>query len=267
VPASGSSSAEGDGEKMAKDTITLALNGDITIQSFAAAISNLQTLVQELTKELGGENKVEWFIQDLQTGSATATIRGEADVLTQVEKVVDAYYEVGKALESGQRPNFKDPVVKAARGITNILDKQVTSIRFETADNDAVIYRQPSTLAPRVGITKAYSAIEGRVQTLTNRKGLRFTLFDVLHDRAVSSYLEEGQEETMREAWGKRVIIEGEVTRDTLSGRPIAMRRITSVKILPEVKRGSYLSARGIAPMKDGALLPETVIRQLRDDA
>ena len=43
-----------------------------------------------------------------------------------------------------------------------------------------------------------YGAIEGRVQSLSQRKGLRFTLYYQEFDRAVSCYLSEGQEERMR---------------------------------------------------------------------
>ena len=54
--------------------------------------------------------------------------------------------------------------------------------------------------APRVSI----GAITGRVQTLSNRAGLRFNLYDTLFDKAVACYLALGQEEFMREAWGQR---------------------------------------------------------------
>ena len=114
-------------------------------------------------------------------------------------------------------------------------------------------------------VRTALGAVEGRVQTLTERKSLRFTLYDGLHDRAVSCYVREDQQEVMRDWWGKRAIVEGEVSRDIESGRPIAVRKITRVQVLSEVERGSYLSARGVAPMKPGSPLPEEVIRWLRD--
>ncbi len=250
---------------MAKDTITLALNGDqIPINVFAVAMENLADLIRELSKEYGLEDKIQWIIQDLQISSAIATVRGESDIIEQVERVVEAYDGVGAALESGERPDHPEPVVKAAKGIISILDKQITSVRFETANRDRVVSR-PNLNLPQATINKAFGVVEGRVQTLTNRKGLRFTLFDTLRDRAVSCYLREGQEETMREAWGKMAIIEGEISRDALSGRPIAVRNITSVRAIPESIRGNYLKARGIAPLKSGMILPEIAVRRIRD--
>ncbi|MBI2864015.1 MAG: hypothetical protein HYX94_05585 [Chloroflexi bacterium] len=65
---------------------------------------------------------------------------------------------------------------------------------------------------------KSYGAIEGRVQTITNRGGLRFDLCDTLHNNAVACYVEEGKEALLREIWGKSVVVEGEISRDRCSG-------------------------------------------------
>lgn len=249
---------------MAKDTITLALNGEVTMAHFASAMSDLRALVQALSEELGVAEQVEWLVYDLQVGSANTTLRGEADVLKQVERVVEAYTEVGEALQSRQRPPFSDRVVRAAYGITDILDDRVTSVRFETADKDVtIVERLGVTVAPAT--VRSYGAIEGIVQTLTNRKGLRFNLYDTLHDRAVSCYVQEGKEDLMREIWGKRASVEGEVSRESVSGRPVAVRGIMAIRMLPEMKKGSYLEARGVVPLKAGASMPEEIIRQLRD--
>lgn len=249
---------------MAKDTITLALNGEVTIHDFASAVSNLEILVYALSEELGVADKVEWIVHDLQTSSAIATIRGETDVIEQAERVVEAYASVGRALQAGNRPDFSERVVRAASEIISILNDRVTSIRFETPDLDVTIAAHLD-LALASTTVKSLGAIEGRVQTLSNRKGLRFNLYDTLHDRAVSCYLQEGKEDLMREVWGKRAIVEGEINRDAITGRPIAMRRISSIQVLPEGQRGSYLRARGIAPRGLGAPRAEEVIRQLRD--
>lgn len=82
-------------------------------------------------------------------------------------------------------------------------------------------------------------------------------------DKAVSCYLAEGYEEIMRGVWGKIATVEGLVTRDPLSGRPLAVRHITKVTPKPD-RRISYRDARGAAPSLTG-LTPEDAIRRLRD--
>jgi len=248
---------------MGKDTITLALNGEVDLHYFATAVSNLEILVKELSEEKGAEN-IRWVIHDLQTSSAMATVRGESDILEEVERVVNAYEDVGQSLQAGKRPNYSDPVVRAANAITAVLGDKVTSVRFETPEQEFTVASRPEIAVASV-VLKSFGAIEGRMQTLTNRKGLRFVLFDTLHDRAISCYLSEGQEERMRELWGKRAIVEGEVSREKDTGHPLAIRHIADIKALEEIQRGSYLRARAVAPRKPGAPLAEVIIRQLRD--
>ena len=248
---------------MAKDTITLALNGEVDLHQFATAVFHLEVLVQGLSKEEDAE-KVRWVIADLQVSSATATVRGESDILEEVERVVNAYEHVGESLQAGKRPDYSETVVKAASAITAVLGDKVTSVRFETPEREFTVASRPEMAMASV-IMKSLGAIEGRVQTLSNRKGLRFVLFDTLNDRAVSCYLSEGQEEQMREIWGKRAIVEGEISREKDTGRPLAIRHIADIKALEEIQRGSYLRARAVAPRKSGAPLAEVIIRQLRD--
>ena len=78
----------------------------------------------------------------------------------------------------------------------------------------------------------AYGGVTGRIQTLSSRGGLRFTLFDTLFDRAVSCYLAEGQEELMRDVWGRMAVVEGLVTRDRATGRPQVIRSVRGVTVV-----------------------------------
>ena len=246
---------------MPNNTMTLALTGEIPFDAFAETMANFNALVNALGNELDAKEGVEWFIDSLEHSSTIATIRGESVAPGKVGKVVDGFAKVGRALEKNVSIPFSPNVARHARAIAGVLDAHVTSIRFETAEEDIII----STPPPRLNsVAPAYGAIEGRVQTLTNRFTLRFTLFDVLYDRAVSCYLDERREDLMREAWGKRAIVEGLVTRDPQTGRPLSIRRITNIHLLQETE-SDYRDARGIAPAPDGVPLPEDIIRQLRD--
>jgi hypothetical protein len=249
---------------MPSDTLTLALNGDVSFEAYADAIARFRALIDALSEELGVADQVEWMVHALQVSSAIATIRGESEFSEHVERVVRAYASVGKALERGERPQFSPEVIRNAQGIARVLSDKITSIRFETAEEDAIVSQQ-GVVSAENALQTAYGAAEGRVQTLTTRKGLRFTLYDTLHDRAVSCYLQEGQEELMREAWDRRAIVEGLISRDRLSGRPVAVRRISEIRVLPVIEPGSYLKARGVAPIKAGEPLPEEIIRRLRN--
>jgi len=257
------------------DTVTLALSGqDVPFGDFAKAIEGFYGLIKALSVEAGGGN-VDWIIYDLQISSAVATIKGIGQP-DSIEQVVHAYTDVGTALAERRPIPFSQKVHKAAMGLTTILKHRVEGIRFETAEREIIITRisegklgmngkLETKFLPAVSRvpSSSFGCIDGRVQTLTNRGGLRFTLYDIFHDKAVSCYLKEGFESMMRDAWGKLASVAGLISRDPLTGRPLSVRQISDVIIRPEVT-GSYRDARGCSPPAT-ALSAEAAIRKLRD--
>jgi hypothetical protein len=259
---------------MLNDSATLQLQGEkIPLRAFADAMLHFRGLIAALSDGIPGGREVEWVVDDLANGSATATIRGE--VLPGRESIVDqvvrAYDSLGAHLDKADLSEYQPRVVKEAMALTGILNGKVDGLLFQTALHDWII-RKPrhedhvaSSAWSVVGAREAYGAIEGRVQTLTNRGKLRFTMYDTLDDRAVSCYVDEGQEHTMVGIWGKRVIVAGLVSREPATGRPVAVRQITSITELPERGPGSFRDARGIIPLRPGGLLPEEAVRRMRD--
>ena len=246
---------------MAKNTLTFELGGRVELAGFADGIRAFRRLVDALTPKSAG---VTWVVDDLQPGSAVVTLLGESDNPAAVEGVVEKFEIVGAGLsEHDDLHKFTKQVRDAAVDVRN-LTATTDYVRLETPDSDYTIFpngHTPGRPAPTVAI----GAITGRVQTLSNRGGLRFNLYDVLHDKAVACYLASGQEEQMREAWGRRARISGRVFREAVTGRPIAIRKIMDVEILSESKPGSYREARGAVPWQPGYPMPEDIIRKLRD--
>ncbi len=255
---------------MAPDTITLMLEGDVTLETFATAVKSLDSLISALTIEEGGG--IEWRVEDLQPGSALATIKGYSSQSERVERVVRGYNDVGRALRENIRINRGRKVSGPAMKLGRLVGNGVKRVRFETQE-ETVILHNPPTRRPRAGgeaitfpsnvAVVAFGAVEGEVQTLTKRNVLRFTLYDVLNDRPVSCYLQPGQEDLMREVWGKHAIVEGLVSRDPTDGHPLAVRQVS--KITPTMEEGDYTQARAILPLKPDAELPEVTITRLRD--
>ena len=246
---------------MAKNTLTIELGGRVEIADLNSGIDAFRRLVHSLTPRNAG---IAWLVDDLQSGSAIVTLRGESANPVLIERVVDDYGKIGAALARHEGLHQFDSRVASAANAIEGLTKAVEYVRFETPDGDYTIY--PNGHAPaRPALTVSIGAIVGRVQTLSNRGGLRFNLYDTLHDKAVACYLTTGQEELMREAWGRRATVTGRVSREAATGRPIAIRQIASVRVLSDVELGSYRQARGAVPWQQGDPLPEDVIRGMRD--
>ena len=246
---------------MAKTTVTLELGGRVELRDFADGIAAFQRLIDALTPKKAG---VSWVIEDLQPGSAVTTLRGEADDLTKVEQIVEDYEGIGRALAGHEDLSTYNKQVTGAANAIRHLALTVEYVRFETPDEDHVVYGNGEGYG-QDALKVSIGAIAGRVQTLSNRAGLRFNLYDAVQDKAVSCYLAPGQEDLMRKAWDRRARVSGTVSREATTGRPMAVRKIMRVEILEDIAPGSYKRARGAVPWKPEYELPEEIVRQLRD--
>lgn len=252
---------------MPLNTITLALSGDVTLEEFNSAIHNLTLLVVSLSEQTGSYGTVEWVVKDLQAGSAVATFEGKAKEAGDITRVVQAYAQVGRALQAGDRPPYGGRVAEATRGLLSLLSSKhnIRAIRFETPEEEATIISEAVPHIAPLKVLTTYGAVSGRVQTLSSRESLRFTLYDDYDDRAVACYVPEGQRELMRDIWDKRAAVFGLVSRDPLQGRPTAVREISRIDLLNDVVAGGYKKARGVAPRDSDTETPEQIIRRLRD--
>ncbi len=257
---------------MAEDTLTLALNGDVLFTQFADTMQHLNRLIVTLTDDIAGKKTaISWTLDSLAFGSCVATARGapqEQDDPQSVRRVVGAYTQIGRALKNDEPIPYSRTAVREAQSIKKVLTGEhgVDSIQFETAEETTSIVRAGVNVLPLPAYISAYGAVEGRVQTLTTRRGLRFVLYDALFDRPVSCYLDEGQQDRMRDIWGRRAIIEGWVSRDPVSGRPVAIRRISNnITVLADVVPGQYEQARGILASSQSETSAEDRIRLVRD--
>ncbi len=256
---------------MAGDTVTFAINSEeLSMERFAIAIRRFVDLLSALNREIGQGAKIDWILTDLSFGSAVATAQAKIENEDQrqvVEQIAHSYLEVGRALQSAEPIPFSHRVEGHAIRVRDLLvDSDIEGITFETSENEVVIERpQGPQPLPAEAWGYAYGAVTGRVQALTNRGSLRFTLYDRLNDRAVSCYMEPGHEDQMRDIWGKLVAVEGKVRRDTRTGRPLTVRSIRTISPTTEYERGAYRQARGAVPREPTEPRAEEVIRRLRD--
>jgi len=249
---------------MAKETLTLALEGDVALDDFAQAIGNLNLLVNQLTKEVTKDANVVWLVDELYAGSAVATFRGVNGDLSSIENVVNAYEDVGDSLQSGRVLKYSTTVQGYAHKLIGVLDDRVTAVRFETPEKDYIVVGKQKGYMQEAQIKYAWSSVKGSVETLSKRKKLSFTLWDSLFDKPISCYFKEGQEDIMRDSWGRRAIVSGKVGRRIETGRPIVVRDVKQVRVIEDVEPGSYRKAKGVFPWTPGTELPEDIVGRLR---
>lgn len=110
----------------------------------------------------------------------------------------------------------------------------------------------------------ALGAVRGRVQSMSNRGSLRFTLYELTDDKPVLCYVEPGFEQKLIRAWGKVADVEGQVRRDPVTHQPVSIREVREITIIPE-STGSWREAVGSSPADPNGTLPEERIRKSRD--
>jgi hypothetical protein len=249
---------------MASDVVTLVLDGEPTLADFAQALSSLRDLLGRL--EPGTGSAVTWTVDSLERSSTIASFRGTANDPEMVDLVTHRYLDTGRAIATGEFERLSPIVAQSMAGITSLINGRVPSVRLETADDDVTI-RAATTIATvppvRSQLPAAYGAVLGRVQTLSNRGSLRFTLYDQLHDKAVSCYLQDGKQDMMRGAWDRLALVRGWVKRDPSTGRPLSIRKIRDVEIRVEGNETDWRDAEGTyRPDREPA---EVIIRRIRD--
>ena len=150
--------------------------------------------------------------------------------------------------------------------LQGLLNRRITSLRLETDSLDVELFAGGIATGGQEESLPVYGAVEGRIQSLSNRGLLRFTLYDASDDHAISCYLRPGCEDTMRKCWGKAAIVEGVLRRHPKTGRVSTVRDVTEgdVRIIGE-EGGDWREAIGCAPAKRGSISPEEALRRGRD--
>jgi len=253
---------------MPNDIIALNLDGDISVGCYADALEKFAGLIKALNKDVGEGADITWIISRLQAGSTFTEARGKPareDAYPAVERMADAYLASGEAIAENRLPPYSPEVQNAALRLVSVMNGECRGMRWENVKDDVTFEQARPQHFEKKETYGAWGGIEGRVQTLSSRGSLRFTLYDLLHDRAVSCYLTSGAEEIMRDVWGKVALVEGWVKRDAQTGRPITIRQIRNVTLLTECPPGSYRDAMGAVKRQPDQMRGEEIIRRLRD--
>lgn len=251
------------------NTITLALDGEVSLDDLEQAMHKLKSLLSALQGENGKGHKLRWIVEEMRGGSAVASFCG---IGPMAPVVVAAYAKTGNEASLGRLPS--SPAIRSIMlGLTGIIGKNgVTSMRFQTRQRDAEIFTplsenvnlaSPQQLIPA---EPAIGSVQGRIQTIASHASLQFTMYDLHTDRSISCYLEPGSEDYMRKAWGKIAVVSGLVRRHPRTGEPTTVRGIRpeNIKLVKEIK-GSWRDAIGASRSRKGEMPSEIAIRRGRD--
>lgn len=243
--------------------MTFRLDGELTIDKVSDAFVRFRAVLEALEQDQDAQ--VRWVLAGLDYGSAGITARAEAldeESIPKIPAMTERFLSAGRQISRGETDPGR-PLLRLVRNLTDVAD-ETNRVILETADDD-VIFTAPVTVgttSATAQTTKSLGTVRGRVETLSHRKGLRFTLYELATDQRVSCYLQSDDEDDMRDAWGHIADVTGQITRDAETGRPIAVRHVTNVQVVNEGETMGFLRARGAIRGSEPA---ERVIRRVRD--
>ncbi|HZR05427.1 MAG TPA: hypothetical protein VFA61_06335 [Candidatus Udaeobacter sp.] len=234
-----------------KECLSLDLRGSLPIEKFEKAIGAFFDLIKEVTKEALNENqKIRWTVT-VRSGSATvnAIPHYAPDVAAEARQILRAVPQGIQAIERGSEESprfFSREAIKAVKrlgALQSLKPDDVTGVRIRSDSVKANITPKSVASADALigGQHQAFGSIEGKMQTITDREGFRFVVYDSLYDNRVDCFVDEDLMEQAIASFRHRVRVSGTVQYDR-QGDPVSVKvneiyAFPKNSELPSVKR------------------------------
>lgn len=251
---------------MSDKRITIAYEGIVHLAEFESLVTNFKSLVNNLSREVANASNIEWEIAELNAGSAFLTVEGHHPDADKVPTVVNAWASMGASLQRGEAIPYSDTIKESVDGLLQPLNGKVSAARWGTVNAEYKITRsQVVRQLPSAGTVYTLGIVKGRVQTITTRNKLQFTLFDHLSNNAVYCQLDPQMKEEIRKYWDEEVLVSGQVERNLRTGLAKSIRQVTAIERAPKVDPEAYKKTRGLLAWM-GDEPAEKLIRRVRDE-
>ena len=248
---------------MREDEIRLRIGGEVTVDLLSAALAQFTRALEAAEASHGAS--IRWVVTGLDHGSATALARaiptdGRSETLAP--QVCLSLVETGRAVMEGKA----DDALPMTRYLTKLQDLASHDQPVVIDCVGAAVEFAPAETAELSSADKNHHAtlgtIRGRIEMLSQRRGLHFSLYDSVYDLAVACFPAKDMESTMRDAWGRVADVTGTVKRDPATDRPRSVRDITSVELVDEGDALGYRAVRGVLQTREPA---EVLVRRMRE--
>ena len=248
---------------MREDEVRLQIGGEVTVELLSAALTAFTAALS--AAEASHDARIRWVVADLDYGSAVALVRAVPDD-DRSEKLVPrvclSLVETGRAVADG----VTDAALPTTRHLTKLQrlagEKQQVTIECASAAVEFAPGRSAEPASTETDRFRSLGTVRGRVEMLSHRRGLHFSLYDLVDDAAVTCYPASDMEAVIRDAWGRLADVTGTVRRDPVTDGPRSIRDIASVDLVEEGSRTAYRSARGVLKTREPA---EVLVRRMRD--
>lgn len=239
----------------------------MTIERLSEAFARFAQVLDAL--EESHSARVDWLLAGLEHGSATVAARAvplDDDAENRIRAMCIDYTDAATRVLAG-KADRDFPLHRQMHELLVLADDS-HPIAIESDSNQVVVDMAIAPLVPSPvqaweDDVTSLGTVRGRVETLSRRRALSFSLYELTTDAAVKCFMDSDLEDTMRGVWGQIADVTGTIRRDANSDKPLWIRRITKVDPVDEGDPDGYLRARGALASKEPA---EVLVRRMRDE-
>jgi hypothetical protein len=222
-------------------SVVLSLDGvKIPADGFVRAVDSFFGILASVTRAVG-DRSFSWDVS-VRPGSAEIIANADLEGIDPVvlERALDVLADGFSTLEREPlRPAYFDDsalrkihnlasVIVPEGGIDSVkilIDGRRQPLSHSSVTNVNVLIGSPRT---------AYGTVEGRLQMLSERGGLRFVIYDSATDKAIRCLFEEEMLDEIASAFRKRVLVYGKI-RYRLDGTTTSVH-VERFEVFPEVR-------------------------------
>ena len=231
-------------KKIGKE-ITLTFKGkQITADKLRRGIGDFYSLLDEVGAEVTGQSKAYKWLVSVKKGSI---VFASEPLYVGRRKLVDAPSKIIRAVKEGieqldtkkQRPEyFNDRALELIQDLASLPDAKGNGLKgivinFGEEKDKKIGSKYISTIEDILGFeSQAFGSIEGKLETLSGRGGLRFNVFDSIHDQSIRCNFYEDLLDLAKDAFEKRVYVYGLINYGP-GGYPKSIK-VEKMKIFPD---------------------------------
>ncbi len=245
---------------------SIQVEGDeVDFGDFAHVVFHARELLAVLAKNAGEDREIALPLVSLTVSSpATAKWRFTNPNPRTIQEIAGAWGDHAAALADCRVP--PDPVKarKHSIAISQVVNGRTSAVLMGRDEASwKIAAHQPQADPPPD--TTSFGAVEGELDQLRGRSRT-FVIFHPVFERHVLCNFSDERRRQLGELWaeGRRIRVEGLITRDGLTGRPksVVVERFDQVRVASNEELRAVIGAVKPDP---GAQSPVQIIRQLRD--
>lgn len=253
---------------MNDDRVSFKLEGNVSIDDFATAVSAFKDLIEAITSDADPTASVSWVLSEAAGGSFEGEFTGVAENPGSKQALDTAIGEYGRLAEEASHgrdlKDFSPYVRRPFYALTSVINGHISGVRLKTSKSEGVAkvrYVQPEeddltmVLEQTPDRPQSYvrGSLRGKVSLLSFKGRDYFTLSQPHGGVDVCCYLSDSEyADTIEKYSRKWVMVEGTIRRDTYTGSPKAITKITRIVPFPMFDEKALDRAIGSLPSGNG---------------